>query len=546
MRLSRFAILTWFFLTLALGSLLFVTWGDRALMGGQNASFVSETGVRLAAAYSPGIRDGGILLLPGFGSDQIGMRSAASEFVRAGLHVFTFDFSGHARSGGALGFDNARTDLLARETLQALREFSRRSGLPPGRIVLLGHSLGARVALQAAGMAPEAPAGLILLGAQVNLGSNAQAEFFTGTNDADLDWIAALGPASPAASILLVSGDWDDILTPTAARLLLCKLTLPDCAPGVRYGGIAAGDAREWILLPGLLHNYEPFSPRVLAAAKAWTGERLGLQLTTSAPQAAARLYAWALGFTAFLAACWSAARWAQARASPPRLSSLSLGSQRRFLWAKLWLWLPALPLSALVGSLVFVIPLPKPVLNLYYVAFLGGYGVLQFILYRLGKMPGVEGRLMGENRPGWRHILGASLLLALALFLTAWYARGGWFYVFPLNLRLFWLALFVPVTTLGFWIGQRESDLLASSPGSARLAHALAGLVPFFIYVIFLAALGSLSGVTAGLQGLLILWLVLWFGNLVRSVSRHALLAAFCQAVLLYWLILPVGVLFS
>ena len=57
---------------------------------------------------------------------------------------------------------------------------------------------------------------------------------------------------------------------------------------------------------------------------------------------------------------------------------------------------------------------------------------------------------------------------------------------------------------------------------------------------------LGSLSGVIGGIQGLLILGLVLTFGYLLRQITPVHWLSAFCQAVLLYWLILPQGGLVS
>ncbi len=74
------------------------------------------------------------------------------------------------------------------------------------QITHLGHSLGARVALQAATMTDTPPKTLILLGTQVNLITNQQAEFFTGTSDADLEWVQALGPENPKSNVILISG----------------------------------------------------------------------------------------------------------------------------------------------------------------------------------------------------------------------------------------------------------------------------------------------------------------------------------------------------
>jgi hypothetical protein len=134
-------------------------------------------------------------------------------------------------------------------------------------------------------------------------------------------------------------------------------------------------------------------------------------------------------------------------------------------------------------------------------------------------------------------------------LVITAGYARTGWFYVYPLNFRLLWLALFALPTALGFWIGIHEIGMIAwIAPGKAapQIGALLIGILPFFLYTVFLASIGSLSGVIAGVQGLLILGLVLTFGYLLRQITHAHWVTALCQAVLLYWLILPQGVLFG
>jgi hypothetical protein len=220
-------------------------------------------------------------------------------------------------------------------------------------------------------------------------------------------------------------------------------------------------------------------------------------------------------------------------------------------LWGKLLLWLPALPLAALVSGAVFALPFGKPVINLIYVGFIGAYGILLSVLYRLGRMPGVQGKLAREESPsitgGRLSFLAVCLTLGVFVF-TAAFARSGWFYVFPLNIRFIWLAVFTPPTALGFWIGLRETDWLRrDAPGQGRVLfwHAVIGLVPFFIYAIFLGLLGSLSGLAGSLQGLIVLGWVLAYGRLMQRLTGLAWLTAVLQSLLLYWLILPQGVLF-
>lgn len=545
-------------LAVAVGALVALAVGDRALAGGKPVTFTADAGTIVHGVYYPGSEPAGILLLEGFGSDQVTLRSVAVEFARAGVHVFTFDFSGHGRSPGGLDFDNAATDRLARQVLAAKALFKAEAGLDDGQVVLLGHSMGARVALQAATLDAAPVAGLVLLGAQVNLATNVQSELFTGVSDTDLPWVQALGPQTPDVTILLVSGLWDDILTPAGADLLLTQLAgqpVPNAAQSRRVvARPPEGSLRARVLLPHLFHNYEVFSPRALSVAKTWAGEQWGLPLPPDAPQAARRILFWcvALGgifVTLFFGQRLTAAAFPEVGTAPSL--PVAITGVRRFLWAKLWLWLAALPLMALVFGLYILVPLHLPVFNLIYVGFIGGYGILTAVLYRIGKMPRVAGRLglgqggepVGRARTGW-----AFLVMAGMFVLTACFARSGWFYVPPTGERLAWLALFTPPTALGFWMGLQESRVLdAAAPGRGgpKRVATLIGLLPFFLFTIFQAAIGSLSGMVGGVQGVLILALALMSGAWVHRLTRRPWLTAIFQAVLLYWLVMPQGVLF-
>jgi hypothetical protein len=348
----------------------------------------------------------------------------------------------------------------------------------------------------------------------------------------------------------MVSGEWDDILTPANAQLLLARLSEPSKE---------SHPPRDLQILPTLVHNYEPFSTRVIAAIGGWLQNRFGAPLVAS-PAASIRIWAWVLGFAGTLGMLTGCNRWlrlAQQASPGSEPPALTLNHPRRFLVAKLLYWLAALPVAALLGSLFFFLPLEKPVFNLIYVGFIGGYGLLLAVVYGRGKMPGVRGRLWdpaaraARFKAGadgmkweWRRLLAVAAITVGLLVLTAAYARTGWYYVFPLNTRLLWLAIFAPFTALGFWIGLQEGRI-QPAPRGLQTALALIGLFPFFLYVLLMAAIGSLSGMIGGIQGLLILWLVLAFGNLIQAAGQRAWLTAICMAILLYWLVLPQGVLF-
>lgn len=503
---------------------------DTPLANGQPFTFPAPDGASLAATYHPGTQPHGILLLEGFGSDQVTLHPLAREFAAAGWHVFTFDFSGHGRSGGSLTFNNAATDRLARQTITARQVFEQRSGLDASQIIYAGHSLGARVALQAATLDTAPVAGLVLLGPQVNLTTNTQAEFFTGTQDGDLPWVQALSADNPPVPLVIITGEWDDIITPAAARLLMARLTSGSASP--------APD-RTSVLLPRLLHNYEPYSSRVLAAAFEW------LNLSPSQPPViSSRVWLWLAGLLG--AALWLGGlqSWLPASAGD---TALAMRNVRRFLLGKLALWLAALPFIALAAGIAFAIPIGAPVLNLFYVGFIGGYGILLALLYSLGRMPGISGKLrwrLSLRLPGRKPVLLALIFNAILFLAAALYARSGFYYVPLTGDRLLWALIFTPFTALGFWIGQMEANLLPD-PRHRRLAL-LIGLLPFFLFAAFLAALGSLSGVTGNVQGLIILAIVLAQGEITRRLlGGTRWVGAILQSLLLYSLILPQGVLF-
>jgi pimeloyl-ACP methyl ester carboxylesterase len=541
----------WLGLVLTVVALGTIYSSDRPLRRGQRRVFWDPEGEPLVGTYYPGVERAGVMLLEGFGSDQVTMRSAVGEFVKAGYHVLTFDFSGHGRSPGALGFDNAATDRLARQVIAAREELQSRSGLPAEHIVLMGHSMGARVALQAATMDDAQVAGLVLLGTQVNLAANVQSQVFTGVRDADLAWVRSLGPESPPTDVLLISGTWDDILTVEAAHSLLAKLTGDDQArAGVSGSDLGSGTGRSMELIPRLVHNYEMVSPRALALAKTGAARMLGDEVTGLSPVGAWRPVLWMAALGGIFLTLVSGIRrtalapWAVSGSQAP----IQVIDRRRFLRAKLWLWFGALPLVAVLSGLFFLIPLGLPAFNFIYVGFIGAYGVLLALLYATGRMPGTEGRLAPwrgtrSAQPWWRWAAALGIGMATSLLLVL-FARSGWFLAPPTGDRLVWLVAFTPVTALGFWVGREEAGIAIE--GRWHLVNTLIGMAPFFLWTAFQMALGSTSGVLGSLHGLLILTAVTLQGAWMAQLVRAPWPIALWQAVTLYMLILPQGVLFA
>jgi len=552
-RKDLFLVLSLIFLGLTIVSLSLIYYEDRSLQNGTLITFQDANGDELVGSYYPGSIDAGIILNIGFGSDQIALKGITSEFARLNFHVFTYDFSGHGRSPGKLGFDNAATDRLANQLLVAKELFKSLSGLNDSQILLLGHSMGARVALQSTTIDSNNVSGLILLGAQVNLGTNLQSDFFTGVNDNDIAWIQNLSATNPSTDILLITGSWDDILTPQAANLLYEKL-----------GGASSPFSRELVIIDFLFHNYEIYSYDAITYALNWGIEKLGLESNPSytADGILLRTILWITSITGLFLFIifgftflnqFEQIRPNEAQSDQKKNMEVKIINIKRFLLVKLALWLLALPVLIGLFVLFIFIPIGVPIFNLIYVGFIGAYGILLLLLYSRGKIPGAEGTLKINFRVN-KSLLNKQTLMGIIIafvliILSVIFANSGIYYVFPFNERFIWLIILTIFILPGFYIAQKETRYIKNSYSAKNyylVYSTLIGYIPFVILLLFYLALGSFSGMLGSVQGLIILLFVIIGGILIMRISKNLLLTIVFQSFLIQFLTLPTGVIFA
>jgi len=541
---------------LSISSLIIIYVGDLPLFNLQLISFEDEEGDNLIGQYHRGNKETGIIILEGFSTDQMAMRSINSEFTKLGFHTFSFDFSGQGRSGGTLGFDNAATDRLAKQVLSAKEEFKSLSGLNDSQIILLGHSMGARVALQATTMEIYNVSGLILIGVQVNLIPNVQAGFFTGVSDLELEWIQNLSISNPPVDILLLSGSLDDIISPKAARLLFEKL-----------GENSGTYIRELEIFPLLSHNYEIYSPFLITKSINWAIENLGLESNPQyfALQALLRKIFWVIALIGlFMIPLFGAQYLSEIRKNSSakeikknhnnqRSNNLKIKDIKRFFKFKLLYWIGAIPIALLLLSLLFFIPIGLPIFSLFYVGFIGSYGILMLILYKKGKVAGTQGKLTINFKVEKESIdknLGIVIVFSLlVIVICGLFFNSGINYVFPINARVIWLIIFTILTIPGFFIGQKEATLLSDSEyasGKNKIILWIIGLVPFLVISIFFAILGSISGMIGSIHGIIILVFIIVSGNFISKISKQLVITIIYQSFLIQLLILTQGALFA
>jgi fermentation-respiration switch protein FrsA (DUF1100 family) len=115
-------------------------------------TFTSYDGVTLSGWYIPPQNGAAVILLHGYGAHRVEMLGRAGMLAKHGYGALLYDLRAHGESGGhmrSLGWADTN-DVLA-----ALAFLQQREEVDPGRVGILGFSVGGQVALRAAAQADE-------------------------------------------------------------------------------------------------------------------------------------------------------------------------------------------------------------------------------------------------------------------------------------------------------------------------------------------------------------------------------------------------------
>jgi uncharacterized protein len=117
----------------------------------RSVAFRTADGVRLSAWYIPPRNGAAVLLLPGAGSTRAAVLTQGAVLARHGYGALLLDGRGHGRSGGhAMDFGW----WGGRDIAAAISFLDRQPGIRPGKLALLGESMGGEQALAAMGTDP--------------------------------------------------------------------------------------------------------------------------------------------------------------------------------------------------------------------------------------------------------------------------------------------------------------------------------------------------------------------------------------------------------
>ena len=509
---------------------------------------------KIICTYYPGSIEYGVIVLQGFSSDQISIKSIIMEFNLEGFHVFSYDYSGHGRSSGFIDFNNTESDKLALQLQQMKEEFKLVSGLNDSQIVFVGQSYGARIALEEQTFDSLKVAGLVLIGVQINLDISNKADVFTGVSDLDLEWINNLGAENPKTNVSIMTGTRDDILPPSGAILLYEKLTNKTYSDiGSYFPGID-NNSREVLFFKGIFHNYEIYSSKIIREAKVRVANFLGLSALEyqNSPITSLRTASWFLVLSGFYICFLSLSRLLNNHKKEIIDGKKNFGyniySTKGYSYGKVITFLISIPVMILISLFSVIFGADLPLLAIAYTSFFFAIGIVDLIFYWKKHMWGVEGtwdrteKLGKLNKELLKNIilvLGVSISVMIIL---SFMLQTGLWTLFPAR-KIPWLVLLTPFCSIGFYMQIKQVKMIFYQENKKinnLLAH-FAIILGLILLVILFAAIFGFVGIIISLFEIsLTLCFIILFGIFINKISKNDLVTAIILTIILLYLAIP------
>jgi pimeloyl-ACP methyl ester carboxylesterase len=518
-------------------------------------------GNKIFTKYYPGHEDkpssdAGVMIFHGMGEDQNSMKLYTRYLNGAGFHVFTTDFSGHGRSSGIIPSGVNSDDILANQILRAKTMFKQLSGLSDSDIFLIGHSMGARAVMKATQIDTNQVNGCILIGSAINV-----------DNVSNDSWIKDLGPNNLACNIYILTGAWDDVQSPNEALRLYQTLAGNDSLTDLKDDYLTPdGLIISLNVLKVLTHTHESMSFRMATWVTRWIYNMLiqpdidyirsiNLARVSITPYS---LLIWyylleVVGFFFLLIYGQKIIKSEQEKRNEIRNDEdnlLNIFNLRKFYWFKLLIWVGAGIIAVIIAVILLFLPIAIPYFTLLFFCPLAGYGIINIILYTIGKIPGYNKKWKPKIKESlkevnWWSVLFGVIVITLITTIFSYLLNGFMYHVFPLNIRLAWLVVFTIIATLGFYMFQIETNELRKVfPNKSKITmlNNFIFLLPFIIGVFVILFSGRIIFIVDAVHDLILMALVVFVGNLLQQIWKKPIFTASMQSFLLFFLLLPRG----
>jgi dienelactone hydrolase len=241
--------------------------GDLLLAGGVPATLYlppPARGTDFAAFLDPPPREErppALVLMHGFAGDRLSLSSLARRLAASGYAVLAIDARGHGENRNPLRRGPVRSDVFAEDFAAAIDHLRLSPFVDGERLAVMGHSMGARAALDFA------------------------------TRDSGIDGAVLIsggrrldGPYRPPNALFLVAEADPPAIRERAAELVARLAGEPRAEPGRTYGSFAAGTAVALAEVPGADHLSIVWRGDALREMVAWLDRVFGVARPTGEP----------------------------------------------------------------------------------------------------------------------------------------------------------------------------------------------------------------------------------------------------------------------
>lgn len=507
--------------------------------------------------------DYAVLICPGYSCDRQKWRPMADLFVKNGYTTMSFDYSGQGASSGNIGFDNAKTDNIPVEIDDALEVLHELSGIDYENIILVGHSMGGRSILRlmydyndpAAETTVEYKpvSNIILMSAEVNYNFNAQASLFAGTtDDAEEPWHSYSAQCLNGVNAYIYGSTADDIVSDEDVLALFARIGGKDAPASGRFEAAQINELGSKLTLGitgGILHSYEMYSPEFASYVNAALEDISGNESVYPAWEFLFVYFAWFLGLAGVLLlirALDKDSAWV-AEDSVPVLTDA-----KAFLKRKALMWLPGTLAALIVCCVCVCMPFGSPVMNIPYMCFIAGYGLVMLLAYRKGSFKGTEGKLPKlsfKSKASGRELAVCVCVSVLVCFFVWYVLRATMYRLIPLNFRLFWVCFAAVLMAVGYYVSGCENDMLEKAGASRKviIIYNLIQYVPLFLLIAFYLVLKSYSGMIGQIQNTILMYIFcIPLGNYIKKRSGSRAVGAVVTAFLFQTLMITSAALIS
>ncbi|MCD8107600.1 MAG: alpha/beta hydrolase [Oscillospiraceae bacterium] len=505
-----------------------------------------------------------VLICPGYSCDRQKWRPLANLFTSNGMTVMSFDYSGQGGSNGTIGFDNAKTDDIAVEIADAIEVLHERTGIDYDHIILVGHSMGGRSILRLLQdyNNPEAETtvtkrnieNVILIAPEVNYYANAQASLFAGTTDAEEEpWASYDSSFIKGTNVYLYGSTADDIVSDKDILAIYERLGATDVPESGVYTDSQVNSYGSKITVgvtSGVLHSYQMYSAKFAEFVNEAVEDITGTESSFNAGLMRLVYVGWFSALIGIFTLLYGLNMGSKITTEGESLPVLE--NSKSFLIRKLIMWIPGILMAFVICCICVAMPFGSPIMNIPYMCFIAGYGLVMLIAYRKGTFKGTSGKLPKptlKTRSDWKHNLWCFGIVAL-LCIFAWYVlRASMYRLMPLNWRLFWLIFNGALMTIGYYVSGTEQDMLenAGAGRGTRFLYSLIQYVPLFLFVLFYLVIKSYSGLIGQIVNVLLMYILcIPIGTFVRHRTGNRLIAAILTAVLFQLLMINSAALIS